>query len=163
MSKMLVCYYSKGGTTEEMAEKIVEGAEESDASIEIDLKSVEEADVESLPEYDCIILGSPTYYGLPSAEMKEFLDESITHHGDLDGIVGGAFTSSANTAGGNETTIMALLESLIIHGMIVKGMPKGDHYGPVVIGDPDENELKQCRYYGEWMAEFMEKISGLEV
>ncbi len=162
MTKMLICYYSKSGTTEEMAEKIAEGAKESDAEIQVDLKRVEEADVESLPEYDCLILGSPTYYGLPSGEIKKFLDDSITHHGDLECMVGGAFTSSANTAGGNETTIMALLESLIIHGMIVKGMPKGDHYGPVLIGDPEEDELKQCRFYGEWMAEFTDKISGLE-
>ncbi len=163
MSEMLICYYSKGGTTEKMAESISKGAENSEAGVEVDLKSVSEVEIGSLPDYDCILLGSPTYYGLPSAEIKEFLDESITHHGDLDGIVGGAFSSSANTAGGNETTIMALLESLIIHGMIVKGMPKGDHYGPVVVGEPDEEELKQCSYYGEWMAEFAEKIYSLEV
>jgi len=142
-----------------MAKKICEGAENSETGIEVELKEVEEVDVGSLPGYDCLILGSPTYYGLPCGEMKKFIDESITHHGDLDGMIGGAFSSSANPAGGNETTVMALLESLIIHGMIVKGLPKGDHYGPVVVGDPDERELKQCRHYGEMMAEFTEKIS----
>ncbi|MBS3817700.1 MAG: flavodoxin family protein, partial [Candidatus Thermoplasmatota archaeon] len=80
-------------------------------------------------------------------------------HGDLDGMVGGAFTSSANPAGGNETTIMALLETLLIHGMVVKGIPKADHYGPVVVGDPDEKELKHCRDYGEMMAKLIEKMS----
>jgi len=160
---MLICYYSKGGNTEKMAKEISKGAEESAAEVEVDLKSVEEAGIEALPEYNCIILGSPTYYGLPCSEIKEFLDKSIKHHGGLEGKVGGAFTSSANTAGGNETTIMAILESLIIHGMIVKGMPKGDHYGPVVVGEPDEKELNQCSYYGEWMAEFTEKVASLEV
>ncbi len=159
MTKMLICYYSKSGTTENMAEEIYKGAESSEASVEVDLKKVEKTDVESLPEYDCLILGSPTYYGLPSGEMKKFIDESVTHHGDLDGMIGGAFTSSANPAGGNETTIMALLEALIIHGMVVKGMPNGDHYGPVVIGDPKEKELKQCRDYGEMMADITEKMS----
>lgn len=140
-----------------MAERIREGAEKTD--VDVHLNRVKETDVESLPDYDCIILGSPTYYGLPCGEMKKFIDESITHHGKLDGRVGGAFTSSANPAGGNETTMMALLEALMIHGMIVKGMPKGDHYGPVVIGEPDDRELKQCRYYGKKVAEFAEKIS----
>lgn len=144
-----------------MAETIKKGAEESDTDVDVDLKHVKDADVDELVEYDGLILGSPTYYGLPAAEIKEYIDESITHHGDLDGMVGGAFSSSANYAGGNETTIMALIESELIHGMIVKGMPKGDHYGPVVIGDPDERELDQCEFYGEWMAEFTEKIAQI--
>ncbi len=163
MKNMLICYFSKGGTTEKMAEEIYKGAERSDANVNIDLKKVGEVEVGELKKYDGVLIGSPTYYGLPSAEIKKLLDESITHHGDLNGMVGGAFTSSANTAGGNETTIMAILEALIIHGMIVKGMPKGDHYGPVVVGEADESELKQCRYYGEWMAELVEKISEMEV
>ena len=160
MVKILICYYSKSGNTERMAEEIAEGMKASKADVKVDLKKVEEVDVKSLTDYDGIIFGSPTYYGLPSAEVKKLLDESIMHHGKLDGVVGGAFSSSANTAGGNETTIIALIESLLIHGMIVKGMPKGDHFGPVAIGEPDEKELKQCKYYGRWMAEFIDEIRG---
>ncbi len=163
MTKMLICYYSKTGTTEEMAEEIYEGAKEADVDLEVDLKMVEDVDISALPEYDSIVLGSPTYYGLPSSEIKKFLDKSIEHHGDLDGMVGGAFASSANTAGGNETTIIAILEALIIHGMVIKGMPKGDHYGPVVVGEAEKDDLEQCNYYGRWLAEFTEKISGSEV
>lgn len=146
-----------------MAQEIYDGAENSEADIDIYLKSVDEVEIDEIPEYDALVLGSPTYYGLPCAEMKEFLDRSIKHHGDLDGMVGGAFSSSANTAGGNETTIVALLESLLIHGMVVKGMPKGDHYGPVVVGEAEEEELEQCDYYGEWMANFTDQIADLEV
>lgn len=160
MVKILVCYYSKSGNTESMAKKIVEGMESSEADGEVDLQKVGNAEIENLTDYDGIILGSPTYYGLPSAEIKKFIDESIRHHGKLEGVIGGAFSSSANTAGGNETTIIAIIEALLIHGMIVKGMPKGDHFGPVAIGEPDEKELDQCEYYGRWMAEFIEEING---
>lgn len=160
MIRILVGYYSRSGTTEKMAEKIVEGMENSDADVEIELKEIKDVDMDSIPEYNALILGSPTYYGLPAAEIKEFIDESITHHGDLDGMVGGAFTSSANPAGGNETAAIAILEALLIHGMIVKGTPDGDHYAPVVIGSADEGELEQCEKYGKWMSEFVEDIHG---
>ncbi len=144
-----------------MAQEIAKGAEERSESTVVDLKKVEETEVDELPEYDAIVLGSPTYYGLPSAEMKELLDESIADHGDLEGIVGGAFSSSTNTAGGNETTIMALLEALLIHGMIIRGDSNGDHYGPVVTEDnATEEELEQCRRYGKRIAELTEKLKG---
>ncbi len=153
MIKILVCYYSRSGTTERMAEEIGKGMEECEIDCEIDLQSVEVTDVDSLLEYDSIVLGSPTYYGLPAGEMKSFLDESVKHHGKLEGKVGGAFASSANPAGGNETTVIALLEALMIHGMVVKGTSKGNHYGPVVIGKPEDGELEQCRDYGKMIAE----------
>lgn len=162
MTRMLICYYSKSGTTEDMAESILQGAENSEARVDVEMKKVENLDVKDLLGYHGIILGSPTYYGLPCAEIKKLLDESVMIHGKLDGVVGGAFTSSANPAGGNETTIIALLEALLIHGMIVKGSPSGDHYGPVVVGDPDEKELEQCREYGKVMAKFTDEIAGSE-
>ncbi len=159
MVNILVCYFSKSGTTENMAQELINGIKESDSDVTGELKKVHEVDVQDLKVYDGLILGSPTYYGLPSAEIKKFIDESIVHHGKLEWMVGGAFTSSANPAGGNETALMAILESLLIHGMIIKGMPKGDHYGPVVIGEPDERESKQCRFYGKWMADLTDRVS----
>lgn len=162
MTRILLTYYSKSGTTEKMAEKIAEGIEASDREIVLDLIKIQDVDVKDIINYDGIILGSPTYYGLPAAQIKKFLDESIMHHGKLDGMVGGVFSSSANPAGGNETTLIALIESLLIHGMIFKGMPKGDHYGPVVIGDPNDREMKQCKFYGEWMAKFIDKVSSID-
>ena len=160
MVKVLICYYSKSGTTEKMAKEISKGMRNSEADVEVDCQKVEDTDVEKIPEYDGLVLGSPTYYGLPAAEIKDFIDKSITHHGDLEGMIGGAFASSANTAGGNETTAMAIIEALLIHGMVIKGTSKGDHYAPVVIGDPDAEELEQCRNYGEWLAEFIEDVKG---
>ena len=81
-------------------------------------------------------------------------------HGRLAGKVGGAFSSSANVGGGNETTIRGILDALLIHGMIVQGVAAGDHYGPVSIGKPDERASNQCRIYGKRVAELAAKLLG---
>jgi NAD(P)H dehydrogenase (quinone) len=86
------------------------------------------------------------------------LDESVEFHGSLEGKVGGAFSSSANIGGGNETTIMAIIQTMLIHGMIVKGTSKGDHYGPVSIGKPDARVERQCRQYGKMIAKLVKKL-----
>ncbi|MBM4039590.1 MAG: flavodoxin family protein [Planctomycetes bacterium] len=159
MAKMLIAYHSRGGNTRKMAELIHAGAGGL-KGIQVDLKPVVEVEPASLLGYDAIVLGSPTYYGLPSAEVKKLLDESVAFHGQLEGKVGGAFTSSANIGGGNETTIMAILQALLIHGMVVAGVPNGDHYGPVAIGAPDRRAATQCQEYGRRLAALTKKLHG---
>ena len=73
-------------------------------------------------------------------------------------LIGGAFSSAANIGGGNETTILSILQAMLIHGMIVQGNPKGDHYGPVSIGSPDERVKKQCRELGQRVASLVKKL-----
>ncbi|HIJ17278.1 MAG TPA: flavodoxin family protein, partial [Thermoplasmata archaeon] len=107
-----------------------------------------------------IIIGSPTYYGLPAAEVKSLLDKSVKHHGKLSGKVGGAFASSANIGGGNETTVLAILEALLIHGRTICGDSKGDHYGPVSIEKPDDRVEKVCVRYGKRVAALTKKLHG---
>jgi len=109
--------------------------------LEVDLKPVGEVGPKDLLGYDCLVLGSPTYYGTMSWEMKKLLDESVKFHGKLRGKVGGAFTSSANVGGGNETTVLDILGAMLIHGMVVRGDHRFDHYGPVAIGRPDDRAL----------------------
>lgn len=158
MVKVLVSYYSKSGNTKGMAEQIAAGARNAD--VDVELKDVEDLDSDELLEYDCIILGSPTYYGTCAAPIKELIDESVKHHGKLEGKVGGAFASSANLAGGNETTILQILQMLMIHGMIVKGDPKGSHYGPVSVKTPNLRAQEECQRYGRRMAELTKQLFG---
>lgn len=160
MIQVLIGYYSKSGTTKTMAKEIAEGASEEDSDVEVVLKSIEEIDLEEVLNYEAIVLGSPTYYGSPAAQIEKFIDESVSHHGDLEGIIGGAFASSANKAGGNETTILSILKSMLIHGMIIKGIPNGDHYGPVVVGDPSDEELEQCRSYGSEIVRLVKSVNS---
>jgi len=153
MSKVLIIYYSESGNTKKMAEYIAEGVEKK--NVEIEVKSVSEAEVDELPNVNGIIIGSPTYYGSMAAEIKKFIDKSIKYHGKLEGKIGGAFSSSANIAGGNETTIMDILKAFLIHGMVVQGTSKGDHYGPVAIGTPDDRSKKLCIEYGQRIAKLV--------
>jgi len=159
MAKMLVCYYSRTKHTEHMAEAVGEGAREVSGA-EVEVLPVGNVAARDLLGYDAIAMGSPTYYGTMAAELKQLLDESVAFHGQLEGKVGGAFASSANVGGGNETTVMDILKALLIHGMVVQGRSSGDHYGPVAIGAPDERATSQCADMGRVMAELAVKLHG---
>lgn len=146
MPQVLILYYSRSGHTAKMADLVADGVRESGASVTV--TAVGKASVDDLLHYDGVIMGSPTYYGTMAAALKQFLDDSVKHHGKLVGKVGGAFSSSGGVAGGNETTVLDIVKALLIHGMIVPGNVEGDHYGAVAIGAPDKRSEKQCRILG---------------
>ena len=100
MAKMLICYYSRSGHTEHMAEEVAQGARKVDG-VEVDARPVAQVQARELLDFDAIVIGSPTYYGLMAAELKKLLEDSVSFHGKLDGKAGGAFASSANVGGGN--------------------------------------------------------------
>ncbi|MDD5595959.1 MAG: flavodoxin domain-containing protein [Candidatus Omnitrophica bacterium] len=156
MAKAIVIYYSRSGNTKKMAELVLDGLKNE--KIEAQLKEVKDVRVDELLQYDAIIIGSPTYYGTMSAEIKRLLDDSVKLHGKLDGKIGAAFASSANIGGGNETTILDILNAMLIHGMIIQGDPQGDHYGPVAIGAPDARATKQCVKLGSRVGKLIKKI-----
>jgi len=160
MSKIGIVYYSRTGNTEKMSEFVYQGVKMEE--VEAELKKVEETSLEDLLSWDGIIVGSPTYYGLVAAPIKDFFDRSVKYHGKLEGKVGGAFSSSANIGGGNETTVISILQMMLIHGMIVQGTSKGDHYGPVSIGSPDERVKSQCEALGRRVARLVKKLSKKE-
>lgn len=156
MANGLVVYYSRSGNTKQMAKAIADGMNE--AKLPTKCKRVDEVKVDDLVGADAIVVGSPTYYGCVAAPIVELFDESVSKHGKLDGKIGAAFSSSANIGGGNETTIMSIINMLLIHGMIVQGDPQGDHYGPVSIGKPDERALRQCNRRGRRIAELTNRL-----
>jgi NAD(P)H dehydrogenase (quinone) len=90
----------------------------NDNGLPTDCKSVDKASVADMTAADAIVMGSPTYYGQMAPQLMQLLTDSVSKHGQLAGKVGGAFASSANIGGGNETTILGILEAMLIHGMI---------------------------------------------
>ncbi|MCD6539504.1 MAG: NAD(P)H-dependent oxidoreductase [Candidatus Omnitrophica bacterium] len=154
--KVLIAYYSKSGTTKEMAEIIVSVLKEE--GLEVRLSSVEKVSSKELLEFDGIIIGSPTYYGSLAYQVKKLLDESVSFHGSLEGKLGGAFTSSANIGGGNETTLLSILEAMLIHGMIIQGDSRGDHYGPVAVGKVDKKAENNCRRFAKRFSQLLKRL-----
>jgi len=148
MAKVVVIYDTKTGNTELMAQAVAKGSK-SVPKAEVSLKKVEQASIEDLLNSDAIIVGSPTYYGLMSAKIKDLLDQSVKIHGKLEGKVGAAFTSAGGTASGAETTILSIIQAMLVHGMIVQGRHNGKHYGAAAVGKPNEKDLAICEELGK--------------
>lgn len=199
MSKILVLYYSTYGHIETMAKAVAEGAR-SVEGVEVTLKRVPEtlseeaakkmgakldqsapvADPAELPEYDAIIIGTPTRFGNMAAQMRSFLDHTggLWAKGALIGKVSSVFTSTG-TGGGNESTILTTIPTLLHHGMIYVGLPYsapeltdisevrgGSPYGAGTIAGPDgsrqpsEKELSLARFQGKHVAGITVKMSA---
>jgi NAD(P)H dehydrogenase (quinone) len=156
MAKGIVIYYSRSGNTKQMAEIIAKAMNE--AGLATECKSVDKVKAEDVFGYDAIVVGSPTYYGHMAGPIKQLFDDLVSRHGQLDGKIGAAFSSAANIGGGNETTIMGIIEAMLISGMVVQGDPQGDHYGPVSIGRPDDRVQQQCARRGQRIADLTQKL-----
>lgn len=158
MAKVWIVYFSRSGNTKKMARQVAKGVKAE--GVDIVCKSVEETQVEELLEADGIIMGSPTYYGTMAAQLKAFLDESVRVHGKWTGKVGGAFSTSGGMGGGNQTTVLDILKAQLVHGMIVQGDAKADHYGPVAVGEPDQRSLSECEELGRRVARLVKRLEG---
>jgi len=156
MAKILIIYYSSTGNTEKMAKLIFDEIKKSNQ--DVILKKIDQAAIDDLKSADAIIIGSPTYYGGMAAQIKMLFDESVKLHGKLDGKIGAAFSTAANIAGGNETTVLDIINAMLIHGMIIQGDPSGSHYGPVSIGAPDDRAIKECRRFAQRFLKLVDKI-----
>lgn len=103
-------------------------------------------------------MGSPTYFGQMSAKLNTLIDESVQLHEKLTGKVGAAFTSAGGTATGAETTLLSILQAMLVHGMIIQGNAKDKHYGVAVTGTPKTNDLKYCEELGARTATLIQKL-----
>jgi NAD(P)H dehydrogenase (quinone) len=154
--KILIGYYSRSGNTKKMAEAIARGV--ADEGVACEVKAISDISVDELLQYEGLIFGSPTYYGQMAADVKKLFDDSVKHHGKLTGKIGGAFTSSGMMGGGGETTIFSIFEAFLIHGMIIAGDAKIQHYGPLAVGAPDKEAENNCMKYGKKIAALTKKI-----
>ena len=143
MTKILVLYFSRNGSTAEMANLIARGVE-SVVGVEAvirtvpDVSAVCEKTANSIPAHgaiyvtledlkncDGLALGSPTHFGNMAAPLKYFLDQttSIWFSGALVGKPAGVFTSTGSLHGGQESTLLSMMLPLMHHGMMILGLP----------------------------------------
>lgn len=78
---------------------------------------------EVMKKADAVIFGSPSYFGTVSAQMKAFFDKTRKLRGEkaLYNKVGAGITVGGSKYGGQETTVKALHDIMLVHGMIVVG------------------------------------------
>lgn len=155
MKNILIVYYSRSGHTQALAREIAHGAEGQD--IQVIVRKVEDTNNDDLRQADAIIIGSPVYFGSMAAPIKELVDRSVAIRGSLKNKIGAAFVTSGHDTGGKETTIMSIIQAMLIHEMIVVGDPiaAGGHYGAAALGEPDQEAINQGRALGARVAELV--------
>jgi NAD(P)H dehydrogenase (quinone) len=195
MANVAVIYYSSTGNVHALAEALAEGA--ADVGAEVRLRRVAElapdAAVDSNPAWrthleatwhvpeashedlrwaDAYAFGTPTRYGNVSAQLKQFLDTTagLWAAGELSDKLATAFTSAINRHGGNESTLLALYNTMYHWGSIVVApgytddafsAAGGNPYGTAhasSTGPPGTQARAAARRQGARLARFAEQL-----
>jgi NAD(P)H dehydrogenase (quinone) len=191
MPKVLVLFYSRTGNTARIADAITEGAR-SVKFTEVDVRRLEDlapqSAIDSVPgwresrdqlaqkyrtlesferlaDYDALVLGAPTRYGVMAAELKLLLDQTgpLWNRGALVDKVGSAFTSVATPHGGHETTLWSIMTPMANLGLIIVPpgytdavmFAGGSPYGATSTtggGSVAEGDLAAARHQGKRVA-----------
>ncbi|MGZ3559740.1 MAG: flavodoxin family protein, partial [Thermodesulfobacteriota bacterium] len=90
-------------------------------TINVTMEDPGQFDISSPPNYDSIVLGSPTYFSNVAWQVKKVIDESIVHYsgGKLKGKVAGIFTSAGTSSNGKDCLKMVDAALGVHHGMKV--------------------------------------------
>lgn len=144
MTEILILYYSRYGSTAEMAELIARGVEQVSNAVskirtvpnvttEIEAPLKESipgsghlyVTLDDLKTCDAIALGSPTRFGNMAAPLKYLIDSTagLWLTGALSGKPASVFTSTGSLHGGQETTLLSMMLPLLHHGAILVGLP----------------------------------------
>ncbi len=199
--KILILFYSMYGHTYKMARAVAEGVREAggipilmivkelmpekywDESVKKAkdlMKDIPVADPRTdFSEFDGFIVGTPTRYGNMVSQMRNFWDQTgdAWLKGTFIGKPASVFTSSATQHGGQETTIISTMLTLVHQGFVYVGLPYkfqeqmrideitgGSPYGASTItggmGErmPSENELQLARHLGRHHTEIAIKL-----
>jgi len=199
-TRVAVIYYSATGTVHRLAEAVAEGAEQAGAEVRLrqvpelfpemvisqnqhwgkhrsETQDGPEASLEDLAWADGFALGTPTRFGNVAAQLKLFMDQAgeLWEQGKLVNKVGTAFTASQTAHGGQESTILALNNTLYHWGAIILPLGYtvsevfnggGNPYGASFVteggihGGPGEHALTVARAQGRRLAQVAGMIAS---
>ena len=197
MPNVAVIYYSSTGTNEATAQAVAEGAKAAGADVRVRLvaETAPAAAIDSNPKWrefvdrtakephasledlewaDAIVFGTPTRFGNVAAQLKQFSDTTggLWFQGKLANKVYAAFTSAMNAHGGQESTLLALFNTIYHFGgyIVTPGYTDpsvfgsgGNPYGVSVTtgqagNGPTDADLAHARYLGKRVAEVAKKL-----
>lgn len=144
MTNVLVAYYSSTGSVFRLAEAVIAGAEKQGADVRLrrvpeiappaavdanpawaahvaETAHVDEVTQNDLRWADAVVLGTPTRFGLPSSQMKQFIDQTggLWYNNELVNKVFASFTATGSQHGGVEATVLALNNTFYHWGGII--------------------------------------------
>lgn len=186
MTNVAIIYYSSTGHVHKLAEEAASAAEKAGAEVRLRrvaelapasaiaanqewadhveaTKGIAEASLEDLEWADVILFGTPTRFGLPAAQLKQFIDTTggLWFQGKLVNKVVSSFTSTSTLHGGQESTLLALNNTFYHWGAIIvapgfsdgiqfaptNGNPYGtSHVSNNTVGAPNEENLGAISY-----------------
>lgn len=199
-----VIYYSATGTVHALARALAEGAESAGAELRVrrvaelapesaiaenplwrrhadDAASIAEASLEDLAWADGLAFGTPTRFGAPAAQLKQFIDQAggLWREGALADKPVTAFTSAFNPHGGHEATILSLGNVFYHWGSLIVptgytdpavseagGNPYGTSFATAPTGaGPDAAALEAARFQGRRLAQITTRMlrGGAEI
>ncbi len=184
-TKVLILYYSRHGSTKQLARHIARGVE-STPDCEAILRTVSDLEphhntsneaivsLDDLKQCDALAFGSPVWFGNMAAPLKHFWDSTtpLWINGDLIDKPACVFTSSSSMHGGQETTQMSMMMPLLHHGMMVLGIPYsqpelhttqsgGTPYGASSVGETStltSEEVQLAKVLGKRLASTASKL-----
>ena len=142
--RVSIIYYSSTGNVHVLADAAADAAEKAGADVRVrratelapeqaiasndawvknvaDTKHIPEATPADVVEADVVLFGTPTRYGNVTAQLKQFMASlgPYWQRGELADKVYAGFTSSATAHGGQETTLLALYNTIYHWGGIL--------------------------------------------
>ena len=198
MAKIAVVYYSTYGHTYKLAQAVEEGARAAGAEVRlrrvrelapdevvatqqgwkdhlVATQHVAEATLADLDWADGFAFGTPTRFGNPAAQLKQFIDTCgpLWQKGALANKAVTSFSGAMNPHGGQESTILALNNVFYHWGAIIVGtgytnpiifQAGGNPYGTSLTATDDgvipDPVLGAARWQGERLARVADALAA---